>query len=641
MPPLDKMRKFRRDILKSINDYRRMNSAPNVFIDLIGNRAASEYAEYLLNGEESENVVNDILAKHLLVGSVSTLVGMSLLEEDDEDGDGHNRVLHGEFMDAHGVLCELQSDLERMIDAKYTHVGVGFAWNKEKVLVVEFYSVKTVTITQLTESEDGGVDIRGTMLSAEVGLYAARIVSIKNQKKDLKIAGPPNIQYEKTTRNFIISIEGPSDGLFYSDDPKILEIYIRKQQIDKIQYGVASQERINVAHLELAVRIPMEFIPDPRTVIEDAHDREKEERDLADRRKREQEEKLIREAQKLARQEEKRKAREERAAAKAAGVDYDSEQYSSAGGAGQSEKSGSKKSRAQLGDQRSVQSPNPDDRSKGASEMHSIGKTGGHQSSGAEDDEGDLDDDDDGDGIDEITNLNQQQELRRELIVTIEEALREQDALKRHNEELQRQIMMMDTANFEQHAHQGSGDAHAKADAQQMNEHKYLNTLANVHQVRFNLKETQDRYNKMATELQAKLNEKQAKCEEIQAQFKELKRSVAQNAVYSRTGKKILPDLIKQKEQAEFQKDEEVNQFRLQNIALRNRLANKEKILKKKEQLADGLHLIDFEQLKIENQTLNEKIEERNEELHKLRKKITTTVVILSHTREKLQYVQV
>ena len=42
--------------------------------------------------------------------------------------------------------------------------------------------------------------------------------------------------------------------------------------------------------------------------------------------------------------------------------------------------------------------------------------------------------------------------------------------------------------------------------------------------------------------------------------------------------------------------------------------------LREKEQLADGLHLIDFEQLKIENQTLNEKIEERNEDLHKLRK---------------------
>jgi len=42
----------------------------------------------------------------MLVGAVTTLVGMSLLEEDDDD-DGHNRVLHGEFMDAHGVLCEL------------------------------------------------------------------------------------------------------------------------------------------------------------------------------------------------------------------------------------------------------------------------------------------------------------------------------------------------------------------------------------------------------------------------------------------------------------------------------------------------------------------------------------------------------
>ena len=76
--------------------------------------------------------------------------------------------------------------------------------------------------------------------------------------------------------------------------------------------------------------------------------------------------------------------------------------------------------------------------------------------------------------------------------------------------------MLMDPAVYEQQAHQVAGDAHSKADAQQMNEHKYLNTLANVHQVRFNLKETQDRYNKMATELQAKLNEKQAKCEDIQ-----------------------------------------------------------------------------------------------------------------------------
>jgi hypothetical protein len=67
--------------------------------------------------------------------------------------------------------------------------------------------------------------------------------------------------------------------------------------------------------------------------------------------------------------------------------------------------------------------------------------------------------------------------------------------------------------------------------------------------------------------------------------------------------------------------------------------------------------MIDFEQLKIENQTYSEKIEERNEvkhffdlfiliffsfsakELMKLRKKISNTVQILSHIKEKLNFV--
>lgn len=73
------------------------------------------------------------------------------------------------------------------------------------------------------------------------------------------------------------------------------------------------------------------------------------------------------------------------------------------------------------------------------------------------------------------------------------------------------------------------------------------------------------------------------------------------NAVHSRTGKKIPAKMIKEWEATDEAKDQEVHQYRLQNIALRNRLANQEKVLKKREQLAEGLHLIDYEQLKIEN----------------------------------------
>jgi hypothetical protein len=77
------------------------------------------------------------------------------------------------------------------------------------------------------------------------------------------------------------------------------------------------------------------------------------------------------------------------------------------------------------------------------------------------------------------------------LIQAIQEELNEQEMLRRENEELQKSIIAIEP-NY---------DTQDKQPDVQMNEHKYLNTLANVHQVRINLKETQDRYNKMASEL--------------------------------------------------------------------------------------------------------------------------------------------
>ena len=70
------------------------------------------------------------------------------------------------------------------------------------------------------------------------------------------------------------------ENLFFcSADPKLIQFYIRKSQIDKIQYGVDVGEKINVAHLELCMTLPLEYIPDPRTVIEDAADIEREAKD--------------------------------------------------------------------------------------------------------------------------------------------------------------------------------------------------------------------------------------------------------------------------------------------------------------------------------------------------------------------------
>ena len=168
---------------------------------------------------------------------------------------------------------------------------------------------------------------------------------------------------------------------------------------------------------------------------------------------------------------------------------------------------------------------------------------------------------------------------------------------------------------------------------------RYSETLASVIRAKDDLAATQSHYDAIAMDLQARLDEKEAKASEIQDSFIDFKREIAKAAENSRTGKPIPRRIIKQFEATEAAKDTEVEKVRLKNIHLRTHLRKLEARLKEKEQLADGLHLIDFEQLKIENQALNEKIEERHEELHKLRKKTTTTVQVLTHIKEKLQFV--
>jgi len=67
---------------------------------------------------------------------------------------------------------------------------------------------------------------------------------------------------------------------------------------------------VNVSHLELALTIPMEYLPDPRTVLEDAADMEREAKDRALRNKRAQEQAMIKQAERVARQAEREKQKQ-------------------------------------------------------------------------------------------------------------------------------------------------------------------------------------------------------------------------------------------------------------------------------------------------------------------------------------------
>jgi hypothetical protein len=185
----------------------------------------------------------------------------------------------------------------------------------------------------------------------------------------------------------------------------------------------------------------------------------------------------------------------------------------------------------------------------------------------------------------------------------------------------------------------GAGDAGPATNPMEA-ERRYLGRLGQWTETQRELEEMKTQYNRAAMDLQARLDDKEAKGNEIRESFADFKREIAKSAENSRTGKTIPRKIIRQFELAEQRKDEDVEKVRIANIKHRMAMRKLERRLKEKEQLAEGLHLIDFEQLKIENQTLNEKIEERNEELAKFKKKTETTVQVLTHVKEKLQFVR-
>lgn len=144
-------------------------------------------------------------------------------------------------------------------------------------------------------------------------------------------------------------------------------------------------------------------------------------------------------------------------------------------------------------------------------------------------------------------------------------------------------------------------------------EQRYTKYLANIDELHKELDNQKDFFDQQKNILKEQCEIKQQLVEEEHKKFLKLKRETSLKSVSGHTGKQASIKDIEGYFQREQQKEQEVIQVRLENIKLKNQLKKRENQLKEKEELGEGLHLIDFEQLKIENQTYNEKIEERNE----------------------------
>jgi len=592
LPPLDPMRKARRTILRAINNTRRFYEINPLDIDIIANQVATEYAGYLLNNPENEEYIKTKLSKSLLVSDYKCIVGCRILERDVMSTDAHSFAKN--YLDAHGLVEEIEDKRTVLLNKDFNIVGLGFASDEDKIRVVELYANSNTIVNSINKiKEPPCVEVKGKMKNEQNGVYAARISTEDNMKKDIILIPPTNMSYNKSNLEFTISIPLNPDSVLYTEPRHVIEFYIRNKP-GTIPYGQQITEKINLQHLTLSQRTYLDWFPDPRVIVEDQIDLQREEDEEKERIQKEMEAKLAREHDIEQRRQMKNIYDQK--------LFFSSPSHTPASSISNTGKGGSVSSKGGDGlDEGSKEQKKSQNVSINGAEGQSIEE--GEEEDLSKNEEDDLAAQKNAEEMAKLAALEEMKKMKNELEQGISISNSELEKLDMENRSLQKKINMI---------HEKKGIVTTTSSDVNMNNYKYLNALSNVFHVRQRMRQTQDSYNKMAENLQNKLNFHQEKCNEMKKYFKDFKRAIAENSEFNRSGKKIPLKTIEELEKEEEEAEQKLHGIRLQNIILKKELQKKEKSLKKKEELAEGLHIIDFEQLKIENQTLNEKIEERN-----------------------------
>lgn len=135
------------------------------------------------------------------------------------------------------------------------------------------------------------------------------------------------------------------------------------------------------------------------------------------------------------------------------------------------------------------------------------------------------------------------------------------------------------------------------------------------------------------------LNKRNVKLLELDNLFKRLQNreeNVGQGLIYSKTGIELSEKIVQRSLKRQAYRLRQVCLMRLKYIKLQEMVQEKISAINHVDIIGDNLRLSDYEQLKEDNRSLADKIEERDEELAVLRSKGRNTTQVLAHTREKI-----
>lgn len=136
--------------------------------------------------------------------------------------------------------------------------------------------------------------------------------------------------------------------------------------------------------------------------------------------------------------------------------------------------------------------------------------------------------------------------------------------------------------------------------------------------------------------LQAIIEGIKIRINEMRKETYEFKRDIVIGGENQRTGTIMAEKVVRYFEEKLKQKSALIEKIKLKNTAMKEHRSKMDAQVKHKEEQGDSLHSIDFHQLQIKNSQFNQKINERNAELLKLKMTTGKTVQVLNTAKRNL-----
>ncbi|KAK2564595.1 Coiled-coil domain-containing protein 113 [Acropora cervicornis] len=157
-----------------------------------------------------------------------------------------------------------------------------------------------------------------------------------------------------------------------------------------------------------------------------------------------------------------------------------------------------------------------------------------------------------------------------------------------------------------------------------------------LEELRDEIEKLKDESEKILDNFRAVMEEADIRSAEVKKSSYEFERDIVKGAVNQRTNKVIAERVTKYLEDKLRARDTTIEKLRLKNSTLKVQKRKLHMQLKQKEEMGEVLHEVDFNQLKIENQQYLEKIDEKNQDLLRLKLMSTNVQQILNTYKKKL-----